>query len=408
MPLLKLNAVRLPFELTTLANLFSMARQDSFFLDLPTSVEDVEPLTFERDIAPLKQQYFQQVMADPRMSFGAKMRASQMVSGAVDAGYTEARKVAEADREARQQAGLRDLQFKQTLFNLQKARDDAEQERRSVETFAPLAQQLSAITADPNKPVEDASRELSQFGINYAPVLATNKPLDIAYRSAMQSLSGRQKPQTFTLGSVINSGVSIADLKEAHLQAGLPFNSSDINTNLNPEVFSNIMQIQKKRQAEQEFQTKQLAKQEAAAEKEQSRVMDDLRNVKFTEFNASAESGMQPEEFVPEMTPQSSVIVSRIINQYGTEEDKKAYAKLVEENKAILKQNRDSLAAKRADSTGKMPAPMLSTKKGDNDMALFSLARDIADRTFASRAAGQDQPSKSEQKIQDVASSFSK
>lgn len=378
-----------------------MATSDLFASSLPTSIEDVEPLTFERDIAPLKQQYFQQVMADPRMSFAAKMRASQMVSGAVDTGYMEARKVAEADREARQQAGLRNLQFQQTLFNLQKARDDAEQERRNVETFMPLAQQLNAITGDPNKSVEDKTSAITQFGINYAPMLSTNKPLEIAYNAALRGIGGQEKPQTFTIGSIMNSGVSLEDLKEAHRQANVPINTSDINSPVNTEVFDKVRSIQKQRQAEQEFQRNQQAKKEAAEEKEQIRVMEDLRNVKFTELKdlASVDSAASPQDFVPELTPQSSVIVSKVINQYGTKEDMDLYRKLNEENKKLLEEYRKGTLK---DAKGNRAA--ISPKKGENDMTLFSLARDVADREFARRSKAPSAPSATE----DAASLFNR
>lgn len=284
--------------------------------------DELDPMTFERDFVPLKKQFFQDVFSNSRLSESQKQRLSSEFSAGIDNAYGASRKPVGDDIQSRQGAQLRDLQFKSSLFSLQKSREDAARERSNMESLAPITRELDAIISDPNMSAEDKAVAHAQWGVRNAGLLSINKPAALAYDASKTGIIKKPQEAKFTVANALQSGAILEDLVEESNKAGKPFNPSDINANVDPYAFSKSLNKQRQRAAQAAYTTKEQDKAEIRRDAEMNRVFDALGSVEFTDPNDPLSEGRL--EF---MNPKGSFVTNRTVMQYGTEEENALFRK---------------------------------------------------------------------------------
>lgn len=166
-------------------------------------------LSYEGDIAPLKQQYFQQVFADPRLNPRAAAALSSQFSAEADKAFAQRQELQDRASVTRS----RELQFESAKFSLEREREKAARERSNLNELAPLLATFDAITKDPTTDYKTKSMLIGQTASQKSNLLATDPAARIAYDATVRSLTADDRPdQNFTLGSYILKGGSTAFL----------------------------------------------------------------------------------------------------------------------------------------------------------------------------------------------------
>lgn len=170
-------------------------------------------LSYEGDIAPLKQQYFQQVFSDPRLNPRAAADLSNRFSAEADAALAQQQELNDRASIAR----TRELQFETAKFTLEREREKAARERSNLTDLAPLISAFDAVQKDPTTDSKTKSKLIGQIALRNSNVIANDPAARIAYEATSRSIQTDDKPeQDFTLGSYILKGGS-----PAFLPAGL-------------------------------------------------------------------------------------------------------------------------------------------------------------------------------------------
>ena len=160
-------------------------------------------LSYEGDFAPLKQQYFQQVFADPRLNPRAAAALSSQFSAEADKAFAQRQELQDRASVTRS----RELQFESAKFSLEREREKAARERNNLAELAPLIATFDAITKDPTTDYKTKSMLIGQAASQKSDVLSQNPAARIAYDATVRSLTPEVKPeQDFTLGSYILQG----------------------------------------------------------------------------------------------------------------------------------------------------------------------------------------------------------
>jgi hypothetical protein len=160
-------------------------------------------LSYEGDIAPLKQQYFQQVFSDPRLNPRAAAALSSQFSASVDKSFAQRQELQDRASVTRS----RELQFETAKFTLEREREKAARERSSMTELAPLLATFDSIIKDPTTDNKTKSILIGQTATQQSPLIAQSPAARIAYDATVRSLTPEDRPETnFTLGSYILQG----------------------------------------------------------------------------------------------------------------------------------------------------------------------------------------------------------
>jgi len=163
-----------------------------------------EDFSVERDINPLKQQFFRSIMAQPNVSPVAAAQFSRQYSGALDAA---------ADRIQKQRAS--DVQFQFAALQLDQAREKAFNEREMMGQLGPLQQQLDEVV---NSGADQATRTrmLSQIGVQNAALFTRNPAAAFAYDAARRGVVAdeREPKARLTAATYLNRGGSLDFLRD--------------------------------------------------------------------------------------------------------------------------------------------------------------------------------------------------
>jgi hypothetical protein len=281
--------------------------------------QDSSPLSYERDIAPLKQQFFQKVFSDPRMSEAAKQRASSRYSSVVDKAYTDINKPLADERAEEQNSRFRDIQYKSAVFALQQNRDEAARKKQDLSVLAPLTSELDSIIANPTFTDSDKTRELARSALRNSSLIATNPSVSAAYNSARSGIVRDEKKDMFTVGSAMSKGFDMEELVKEAAKAGKPFDPSDFNAQVDPYLFNKVAVRQQRAANEFEYNQKKQDKAEAQQEAARQRALDKFSKI---EFEDPIEG--DPNKF---RNVASTQAVKSIVLVHGTPEDRNKYAK---------------------------------------------------------------------------------
>ena len=217
-------------------------------------------LSYEGDIAPLKQQYFQQVFADPRLNPRAAAALSSQFSAEADKAFAQRQELQDRASVTRS----RELQFESAKFSLEREREKAARERNNLTELAPLIATFDAITKDPTTDYKTKSMLIGQAASQKSEVLSRNPAARITYDATVRSLTPDDRPeQDFTLGGYILKGGSTA-----FLPAGLADQPDAV---ISPLTFASGIekteQAKLKSRAESEARTKQATRQQEQLDK---------------------------------------------------------------------------------------------------------------------------------------------
>ena len=262
-----------------------------------------EGLSYERDIAPLQQQYFKNVYGnrsiDPRDRARIATGLAQQFAGA----YEQQAKLREMDMQSK----ARDLSYKSSLFALEQARDKAARERSMMQELPVVTGALTSILESEPDPIKQ-QQGLSRWALNNAGLLSTNDAAKTALQAAMGSVN---KPLT-----------TYTD--EDLLRMGVPFEQLDTNKDgVVSEAERNPMQISSALTGIQRASV--LTKQGEALQERRQKLLDEsvgaLTRVKFGTLKSddpTAPAFEDPDKFA---SAGSEVAVENVISLLGSPAD---------------------------------------------------------------------------------------
>lgn len=140
-----------------------------------------DPLSYERDIQPMKKLFFR----------AAYNTGGRNAAALYDMNASRLDKSFNAEMQSRaNEYGLYQKKMGLDVVNLQlqKAREEAERERNDAATIAPLVQELDALSSDPSLTQEQATMRHGQLGLKYGNVLATSKGAVASYNAVGNSI----------------------------------------------------------------------------------------------------------------------------------------------------------------------------------------------------------------------------
>lgn len=268
-----------------------------------------EGLSYERDIAPLQQQYFKNVYGNRSIDPRDRERISRGIAQQFAGAYEQQAKLREMDMQSK----ARDLSYKSSLFALEQARDKAARERSMMQELPVVTGALTSILESEPDPIKQ-QQGLSRWALNNAGLLSTNDAAKTALQAAMGSVN---KPLT-----------TYTD--EDLLRMGVPFEQLDTNKDgVVSEAERNPMQISRvltgtriasettKLQRENEERRQKLLDESVAA----------LTRVKFGTIKADVMGGDDVEDPNKFSSAGSELAVDNVISQLGSPADVDAAAK---------------------------------------------------------------------------------
>jgi hypothetical protein len=265
-----------------------------------------EPLSFEADIAPLKQLYFQRVFSDPNIRPATAAALSSQFSADIDKSFAQRQEIQDRNSALRG----RNLQYETAKFELERAREAAARERNQLAEFAPFAQQLDAIIKDPNRTEETKLRDLGLFGAQQAPYIANNKVAGFSFDAARMAIT-RDKPAApkFTIGSIVGAGSDASYLKQLSRFKGQPDSALTADVELTPLEVSEVQRLQ--------LQAVAGGKQQTAAAKQQQIALESLlKSAEAAEFVTFGNT--VTDEFT---NPSAAESIRTLVGIYGSPED---------------------------------------------------------------------------------------
>ena len=262
-------------------------------------------LSYEGDIAPLKQQYFQQVFADPRLNPRAAAALSSRFSAEADKAFAQRQELQDRASVTRS----RELQFESAKFSLEREREKAARERSNLNELAPLLATFDAIAKDPTTDYKTKSMLIGQTASQKSNLLATDPAARIAYDATVRGLTPDDRPeQDFTLGGYILKGGSTA-----FLPAGLADQPDAV---ISPLTFASgiekTTQAKLKSMAESEARIKQGTRQQEQLDKAIAAIGRAVVKPDFTK--GSGEATFE--------APAVKGSFDYLINEFGTPEEK--------------------------------------------------------------------------------------
>ena len=144
-------------------------------------------LSYERDVMPLKRQFFSSLLSNPKISDYARNKIATAQSNALDQSFASMSKLSTVDAE--QERKSRKLQYEASILNLQTARDKAAQQREQLGALLPFQQGLDEIISNPELSVDEKNRLYGVYGVKNAGVLAFNEAASQAYNAARFALA---------------------------------------------------------------------------------------------------------------------------------------------------------------------------------------------------------------------------
>lgn len=180
-------------------------------------------LSYEDDIAPLKQRFFQRAFSDPRLvASGAAARSSLGVSKSLDESYKDSRGLLDMQDVSNQ----RKVQFETSVFELERAREKANRERTMMTDLKPVSDILSGIAGDPNLDSTQRKAIGNQYAMTIADKIAINPAIASAVDSFNRSISSEQSDRV-TAMDYLRTGADPAILKAYEQTTGKPLGAND-------------------------------------------------------------------------------------------------------------------------------------------------------------------------------------
>ena len=264
------------------------------------------PLSYERDIQPMKKLFFRTAYNTGGRNAAALYDKN---SAMMDQSFN-------AEMQARaNEYGLYQKKMGLDIANLQlqKAREEAERERNDAATIAPLVQELDALSSDPSLTQEQATMRHGQIGLKYGNVLATSKGAVASYNAVGNSIRALEpKPKEGI--DITQAASAVAGTKGmAEITAYVEKNPDNKNR-IPIDVFQRATDIASKDKAER-------AALVGGAEKVTMQTFKNLNDavdaVGKAELAKTPSGKLDPTRYADQ---QSAASVDALINAYGSDE----------------------------------------------------------------------------------------
>lgn len=273
-----------------------------------------DPLSYERDIAPLQQRFFQGVMgsAGIRPELAAKM--SLQFSSAANGVLEQAQKLTDFEDVRRN----RQLQYESALFSLDREREKAARERSMLTSLAPFQAELDNIlNGDEEEDYYSKQRKLGSLGVQYAPLFAVNPAAETAYRAAQTGIVRPPKPD-LTAAAYVREGGHYGFLQDYGKSLGRPIRPDEP---IPFDVFNRGVELSKAEAWRQKETERQREKDEAAQEANTKELVGFVSKAKTAEDKLTGK--VDPTKFEGAM---DAAAVDGLIASFGTPEERKQAA----------------------------------------------------------------------------------
>jgi hypothetical protein len=266
-------------------------------------IEDI--LTYEKDIVPLRKQYFQDLSSSKYISPEGQARMSETYGKELLSSFSERAEVqgmGEVNKSRR-------LAFETAKLDLEKARDDAANRRSMMQSFQPFQEQLDSILQDTSIDSAERKRRIGIQGVKNAGLLAINDVASKAYGAAQLGV-GEEDKKKLTVFDYVRSGGDTKYLSEINSDV----TKVDINQEVNPAWMLDRLNksgIAKERQ-------KTVLEEEAKRQTEAKQAVDSLVTGLNTVKLLKPKFGETADVFEDEG---SAFKVSSVVEALGTPED---------------------------------------------------------------------------------------
>jgi hypothetical protein len=310
--------------------------------DAPIDTEQPS-LSYERDVMPLKRQFFSSLLSNPKMSGYVRNKLAMANSDALDQSFATQKKLSTVDEE--QERKSRKLQYEASLLNLQTARDKAAREREQINSFLPFQQELDAIVSNPELGSDEKTHLVGRHGMKYGNLLAFNEAASQAFSAARLALTP-SKQDAITGYDYWRDGGDPDFIEEYGRSIGRPIEAT---TPIPPDVAM--------RGKQQAIARQNALKQQLAAEKEAKDTRDGAVNAVLA--NAGKASLLADEYSTQDKFKGTSdeANISNLVSLLGTPEENAALAKTTSPSEklkisaAVQKRHYDSMRGTQAGSS---------------------------------------------------------
>jgi hypothetical protein len=307
-------------------------------------------LSYEADIAPIKQRFFRSTAAGPLGMRGAAALSSKF-SKDLDESFARQEQVRGLELANKS----RELQFETAKFTLDREREKAIRERDMLLNLEPLQKELNFVIGNPEMDARQKQSTLAQIGVNNAGLFAINPAANAAFNSALKGVTSEESFDTTLGGYVLKGGdpTLIADYLE---KAGA--DPMDDKFKLPPLVYAKGIADTRKNIEGASQRTDAFIKQE----KERKDSLKSLFDLTLKANIGETPGGRKdPNSFD---SPGSEAAVNNTIDLLGTAEDKSSAANLSAEQRIALAQRL---------ATGWMRNPVLPATKSQQAANLWNL-----------------------------------
>lgn len=269
-------------------------------------------LTYEKDIVPLRKQYFDKLSGSKYISPEGQAIMSQSFGQELMGSF--------ASRAKMQEIGevnmSRRLNFEAAKFELEKAREEAADKRNMIEAFKPFQQQLDSILQDTNIDSAERKRQIGIMGVQNAGLLATNDAAAKAMSSAQLGIGDEDKKK-LTVLDYVKSGGDTKYLAEINPDV----TKVDINQEVNPAWMLDRLNKSSVSKERQKTALEQESKRATEIKNTIDSLVSDLKTVKIAKPEFGQE-GIVADVFDDEG---SAFKVSSVVEALGSEEERSKF-----------------------------------------------------------------------------------
>lgn len=274
------------------------------------TTEDI--LTYEKDILPLRKQYFDKLSGSKYISPEGQAIMSQSFGRELLGSFAEraqAQGIGEVNMSRR-------LNFEAAKFQLEKAREEAADKRNMIEAFKPFQQQIDSILQDTNIDSAEKKRQIGIMGVQNAGLLATNDAAAKAMTSAQLGIGDEDKKK-LTVFDYVRAGGDTKYLSEINPDV----TQVDINQEINPAWMLDRLNKSGIAKERQKTALEEEAKRQAEVKSTIDTLVSDLKTVKIAKPKFG-EEGIIADVFEDEG---SAYKVSSVVEALGSEEERSKF-----------------------------------------------------------------------------------
>lgn len=328
--------------------------------------EDItgDVLTYEKDILPMRNYFFDRLASHSSIDPVARARASSTFGKELLGSFAErskAQEMGEANKTRR-------LQYEAAVLTLDKARDDAFNRRQMMETFEPFQKDIESILADPSLDSSERKRQLNIYGVKNAKLMEVNDVAAKAFATA-QNAVGDDDKKKLTVFDYVRAGGDTKYLQEINPDVA----QVDLNQEINPAWMLDRLNksgIAKER-AKEDFEREQERKKKAVALMDET--LKDIKTIKLAEPKFGKE-GVEADTFDDASSEYKAMAA---IEYFGTPEERELFAKSTSAREKLrlvqqagLRQSKLGLFGEPAPATSSSASSLFTSQKKQPEITI--------------------------------------